>query len=369
MSTFITVKIKLQEDVRWNKLNSGILVLERHFLKCQRDKNAFHRGFYLLIDQLTDYNLRRTRLINMIEKTDITKENWVEFNQNIENIENTILDIIHKEDFSQSNVDNIKNNLWFMDSLVKMRLKICRGYFIHKDIVFNQIAEEDLELNIDLEDRENYQFKMYLKNNSKAAKFKKIFIHEFNLKDLNWERDIIGKGREKFVEKVLKNKDFTVKESEKILSAYNDSLANRFGDPRCVMNDVAENTNGIENTESKSANLSSSATTATPLFTNVTQDILHSSAPSVTGVGDPLCRINNDINNTNNIKDNESKVLYTKITTHPSFHPATEEENPYMNCAMYTMHSLNNDSKSLDLEKNNIFNTIVDPPPNTTTTS
>ena len=357
MSTSITLAIKLQEDVRWNKLNSGILVMERHFLQYRRKGHGFHYQIYWLINRLTDYNLKRTKLINIIEHTNITEENWVEFNQNLEEIENTILNIINTENFTQSILANIKNNFWLMDAFVKMRLKMCRGYLNHKDIVFNQITDEELKLDLDLNDPKNYEFRMYLKNSPESTKFKKILIKQFNLKDIKLERDIFGEGREEFAKRVLRKKGFIVAENvnnnSSIIKVSNTVI---IGEARSSLV-IPEHSHMINKQENIVDNNSSLRIIDSPSLDIQIhrKERVASNAKTYELLKDGVLRRITELSlkeNINNIDSNEAPYRTTRKAKINSF---AQNENIILN-----------DNIILN---NIIFNKIVDPPPNTIVTS
>ena len=166
------------EDLRWTNLNDSIVLLEKHFYKLTLKgiRNNQIQWTFFLMKALTDFNIRRTKLIRIVKKLPYLQDNWEEFNEQITEIETQIEDIIKTLDFNSSNQQLIQHHFQFINRLVKFKLRFCRSYMLRKNIKCNHILDDDVDFELDLNDLKNYEFKMYLKNSKVGRHFKNILV-------------------------------------------------------------------------------------------------------------------------------------------------------------------------------------------------
>ena len=93
------------EDLRWTNLNDSIVLLEKHFYKLTLKgiQNNQSQWTFFLMEALNDFNIRRTKLIRIVEKLPYLQDNWEEFNEHITDIETKIEDIVKTLDFNSLN--------------------------------------------------------------------------------------------------------------------------------------------------------------------------------------------------------------------------------------------------------------------------
>jgi hypothetical protein len=276
-----------------------------------------------------------------------------------------------------------------------------------------EITKEDLELDVDLNNPKNYEFRLYLKNSKAVSRIKKVFIDNFGFENIDLAKDIFGNGKDKVIKKLqkkfsLKNNRndndalpssaplFQSNEESNEDNSYSlnnnlnchpkmnalinsalsssDELANA-GDPLNNSYSLDNNTNNIDNPGFRS--LTSFARNDNTALTSSSEDdsLLSSSDGTQCNAGDP---------------PNNSYSLNNNLNCHPGLDPRSTSENnkyfefkkisddqlQYYDIKNYNINNYDNNNKSLTKkelyelkkklkkEKNNaIINKIVDPPP------
>ena len=142
-----TEHLKNIEDSRWNTLNNAVLSLENHLFKIHPyDINASkkHKQAFWLMNALNKYNMRRTKLFNQFCKTDLTEAHWIEFNKNLESMEETIINKVNRKELELDDIEYvIKANFWLMDAYVRFKLQNCKAYMM-KNGIDHDISDSDL---------------------------------------------------------------------------------------------------------------------------------------------------------------------------------------------------------------------------------
>ena len=194
------------EDLRWTNLNDSIVLLEKHFYKLTLKgiQNNQSQWTFFLMEALNDFNIRRTKLIRIVEKLPYLQDNWKEFNEHITEIEIQIEDIIQTLHFNSSNQQLLTHHFQFINRLVKLKLKMCRSYMVKENIKCNHILDDDVDFELDLNDPKNYEFRMYLKNNKVGRHFKNILVKTFDSEDITSIEDIFDKNKKKIEKEVTK---------------------------------------------------------------------------------------------------------------------------------------------------------------------
>jgi hypothetical protein len=140
--------IKSQEDARWDSLNDAVLALEDHLFSLHVydiNANKEHRMAFWLMDALNKYNIRRSKLLNQIAKTDLTEKYWIKFNDHLLEMENRIISSINRKDLDSEQMNSVlKQNFWLMDGFVRFKLQNCRAYMIKNGLECN-ISDDDLK--------------------------------------------------------------------------------------------------------------------------------------------------------------------------------------------------------------------------------
>ena len=203
------------EDLRWTNLNESIVLLEKHFYKLTLKgiRNHQSQWTFFLMEALNDFNIRRTKLIRIVEKLPDLNKNWIEFNEHITEIETQIEDIIQTLNFNSSNQQLLTHHFQFINKLVKFKLSNCRAYMLRKNIKCNHILDDDVDFELDLNDPKNYEFRMYLKNSKVGRHFKNILVKTFDSEDITSIEDIFDKNKKKIEREVKKKVEKRMKKS------------------------------------------------------------------------------------------------------------------------------------------------------------
>ena len=223
MQSNLQVKHSIKE-VKLTNLSDAVLLLERHFfqLKSSNDvQNLQCQRVFNLMNKLALYNERRAKLKRMLRKTDLLnkisgQDNWEEFNYHVHDIENNFLYQIAKEDLMKSDFENLKVSFQTMNGLIQYKIRYYNNHILNLNIAYKDDVEDDVVVDIDLNNQENYYFKLYLKNTKPGAKFKKIFIDDFNFKDIqsandstnNLTKNVLKKLKKKIV--FVRNKNYSL---------------------------------------------------------------------------------------------------------------------------------------------------------------
>ena len=194
------------EDLRWTNLNDSIALLEKHFYKLTLKGIQNHQSqwTFFLMEALNDFNIRRTKLIRIVEKLPYLQDNWIEFNEHITDIETQIEDIVKTLDFNSSNQQLLTHHFQFINKLVKFKLSNCRAYMLRKNIKCSHILDDDVDFELDLNDPSNYEFRMYLKNSKVGKHFKNILVKTFYSEEITSIEDIFDKNKKKIEREVKK---------------------------------------------------------------------------------------------------------------------------------------------------------------------
>jgi hypothetical protein len=160
MSFQITPQLRSIEDFRWNRLNDLSLRLEKHLRKVDHFnvvKNRINRNLFWLMDALNKYNIRRRKLFYCFVETELTENDWIEFDHDMEKIESLIIksfpeNQISEDLLSEDLLQKVKELFWLMDGFVRFKLKNCKSYMVKNNLKCD-INDSDLSEN--LEDAQN----------------------------------------------------------------------------------------------------------------------------------------------------------------------------------------------------------------------
>lgn len=147
MNFQITHKIQSNEDSRWNTLNDSILFLEKHLRKIHPldlTPSRTHKTTFWLMDALIKYNSRRSKLLNNFTHTNLSEEDYIEFDADLMEMEKIIMSYIKDKDFGESSLHGLKSYFWLMDGFVRSKLRHCKSYAVKNGIDCN-ISDVDLE--------------------------------------------------------------------------------------------------------------------------------------------------------------------------------------------------------------------------------
>ena len=325
-----TKHYQTEGSVQLATLNDAVLFMEKHFfqLKLHLEPEAIlSRQFIFMMRSLTLLENRRIRLKRILERTYLLKdntvaeENWIHFNNEVDRSQKKLLrDIAFGRFDEQHAMFFIKRSFEIINVLVKFKLQYYKNQMLDQNITCDEILEEDKELDIDLNDPKNYSFRLYLKNSKAGARIKRVFIDSFGFDNINLADDIFGNGKEKVAEKLQKKFSLRIGKNDNdkasqaggVLSfrAIAEMERNRrdrmrtdsLGDATLAAqqfdlenNNIEENnninsadisgfpiTNKYESEKWKSPSVGFVDSASHNLSTNVTQDILRSSAVCLT---------------------------------------------------------------------------------------
>ena len=205
-------KQSIEGSFQLTNLNDAVLFLEKHFfhIKSETDiENPLCQKLYWLMTTLAAYSDRKIKLKRILERTNLLEilsgqENWQMFNYHINELENDFLYKLSTKNLIQHNSQDIKNILRIMDGLIKFKLQYYRNHMLELNINCREITKEDLELDVDLNNPKNYEFRLYLKNSKAGARIKKVFIDNFGFENIDLAKDIFGNGKDEVIKKLQK---------------------------------------------------------------------------------------------------------------------------------------------------------------------
>ena len=120
MNFQITPKIQSNEDSRWNTLNDSILFLEKHLRKIHPldlTPSRTHKTTFWLMDALIKYNSRRSKLLNNFTHTNLSEEDYIEFDADLMEMEKIIMSYIKDKDFGESSLHGLKSDIEIWTSI------------------------------------------------------------------------------------------------------------------------------------------------------------------------------------------------------------------------------------------------------------
>ena len=152
MTFQITPQLQSLEDANRASLDAAVKSLEKYLRKihvCDFMPNPCHKQAFWLMDGLVRYNIRRLKLFQNASKSDLTLEEWVEFDKDILETEKFLIDAIirrvNEKKFSENDFQMLKNYFWLMDGFIKFKLRHCKFYAV-KNNIENDISDEDTEV-------------------------------------------------------------------------------------------------------------------------------------------------------------------------------------------------------------------------------